>query len=652
MASFDDGSGPAIYAAGGFTSSGSISVNRVAKLIGEEWSPLGDGIGDGVVNALAVYDDGTGPALYAGGTFTLAGGAPASCIAKWNGTQWSSVGEGFNGTVTCLRVHSDESGSHLYAGGSFTASGASHVNRLAKWNGAEWEALGQGVDNGDVYALAVYDDGAGPALYAGGTFTLAGGAPASCIAKWNGKVWSPLGSGLLSGTVRALAVFDYGDGPVLCIGGSFSEVGGVRTSGVAAWDGASWCAIAQSGQGQQFGVNVFSLVVHDDGSGPSLLVGNTGANWPLGTGYRNHVVKWDGVNVSWLSWGIGPANSLGLSVNALCGHNELAGPALYVGGTFTTIGELRANGIARWDGARWGSLGDGVRRSSGSGGFVNSMATFDDGTGPALYVGGEFDTAGGVPSANIAIWNGAHWSALSGGAPGIGVVRAMTVYNDGSGPALYVAGSGVARWNGANWSSLGSGVGGVVYALAVYDDGTGPALYAGGTFTSAGGVPANRIAKWDGKQWSPLGSGVNNWVRALAVYDDGSGSALYVGGEFATAGGMTVNHIAKWNGTQWFALGEGVSNDVHALAAFDDGLGPKLYVCGSFTEAGSTPVSRIARWSGTEWSSLGAGLDVSGGVSALAVFSDGESPGLYVGGSFTRSPSTDSHLAKWGCVDR
>jgi hypothetical protein len=64
--------------------------------------------------------------------------------------------------------------------------------------------------------------------------------------------------------------------------------------------------------------------------------------------------------------------------------------------------------------------------------------------------------------------------------------------------------SRVARWDGASWSSLGSGLDGTVRALAVFDDGSGAALYATGTFTTAGGVPANNIARWDGASWSAL----------------------------------------------------------------------------------------------------------------------------------------------------
>jgi hypothetical protein len=49
-------------------------------------------------------DDGSGLALYAGGLFDDAGGAPASHVARWNGSSWSQVGVGTTGTVHALTV--------------------------------------------------------------------------------------------------------------------------------------------------------------------------------------------------------------------------------------------------------------------------------------------------------------------------------------------------------------------------------------------------------------------------------------------------------------------------------------------------------------------------------------------------------------------
>src|SRR6185295_948038 len=90
-------------------------------------------------------------------------------------------------------------------------------NYIARWNGSSFSALGFGV-SAPVYALAVFDDGSGPALYAGGDFlapltstvlpgpnsaAIASGSPH--IAKWNGTTWSGVGTGT-NGVVRALAV--------------------------------------------------------------------------------------------------------------------------------------------------------------------------------------------------------------------------------------------------------------------------------------------------------------------------------------------------------------------------------------------------------------------------------------------------------------
>ena len=105
-----------------------------------------------------------------------------------------------------------------------------------------------------------------------------------------------------------------------------------------------------------------------------------------------------------------------------------------------------------------------VFTTGGVGGSVYASCTYDDGTG-TVYIGGLFQTAGGLPAANIASWNGV--------------------------------------W----WSTLGAGVSGSVFALAVYDDGTGPALYATGNFTSAGGIPANGIAKFNGLHGPRSGPG-------------------------------------------------------------------------------------------------------------------------------------------------
>ncbi len=688
MVRFDDGSGPALYAGGNFETAGGVVANHVARWDGKRWSKLQGGT-NGSVRALVVFDDGGGPALYAGGDFTNAGGVEASHIARWNGASWTTLGAGTNHNVRALAVFDDGGGPALYAGGLFTSAGGGAASRVAKWNGSSWSPVGSGT-SGPVFALTVFDDGSGPALHAGGSFANAGGGAASRVAKWDGSSWSALGSGANS-TVLALTAYDDGSGAALHAGGSFTTAGGVAANRVAKWDGSAWSALG-SGVDEPGGFQIFvaALTVFEGGEEPALWVG--GAFSMAGGASAAHLASWDGT--SWSTPSGGTTNNV-QALYAPPGENEL-----WVGGTFDTAGSVAANRVAKWDGANWEATGKGLD------GRVYALAGFDDGNASALFVGGFFDTAGGAGVPNLARWNGAAWSgvgsgtsssvlslhasdlgtgsvlfaggnfataggvtvnrvaawngsiwaSLAGGVSGGGGVEALATFDDGGGPALYAGGdfqtiggvsaSFVARWNGAAWSALGSGLtSNPVRALAVFDDGSGPALFAAGGFWG--------IMKWDGATWAPLipvSPGANNQVTSLALFDDGNGLALYAGGWFTSMDGVAADHVARWDGASWSPVGglsDGTNGFVQALAVFDDGHGAALYVGGDFTVAGETAASRIARWDGSEWSPLGAGVDDT--VFALTAFDDGNGPALYLGGDFGAVASGDSHVAKWGC---
>jgi len=688
MAVFDDGTGPALHAGGAFASAGGGPANDVARWDGTEWTPLGSGL-DYVANAMTVFDDGTGPALYVGGAFSTAGGVAASHVARWDGASWSALGSGVDDVVHALTSYDDGDGPALYAGGSFRQAGGLQADYVARWDGTSWAAL-DGHLNGFVKALVVHDEGGGPALYVGGQFTTTGTVAATRVARWDGTSWSGLGGAGPNDLVEALASYDDGGGPALCVGGRFTQIGAVPASYVGKWDGTSWSAL---GSGMSYDVQ--SLAVHDAGSGPALYAG--GAFLEAGGQEAAQIARWNGT--VWLPLGNGTSDD----VRSLLVFDEGEGPRLFAGGTFEAAGGHTANGIARWDGADWSAVG-----GRGMDGPVHALALHDDGSGQALFAGGGFLTAGGVPTTRVGRWDGTSWSALgsgtnddvyalaahddgggtalyagglfteAGGAPASHVARwdgtswsaldggtddtvlALATFDDGTGPALYAGGlfaeaggapaSHVARWDGSSWSPLGSGTDGGVAVLAVYDDGSGPALYAGGYFDAAGGVPASRIAHWDGSTWSPLGSGVDFGlgVAALAVHDDGRGPVLYAGGNFQLAGGEFADSIARWDGASWSSPGFGTNFDVLALASFDDGRGPALYAGGMFTTAGGVAVNRIARWDGSSWSALGSGVDAM--VRALAVQADEEGAFLLVGGSFgVAYDSADSFVARWGC---
>ena len=328
-------------------------------------------------------------------------------------------------------------------------------------------------------------------------------------------------------------------------------------------------------------------------------------------------------DATWSPLGAGIASG---QVNAIVAD---ASGALYVGGSFTTAGGVTVNNVAKYDpgtGA-WSALGSGVT------GTVNALAVDAAGN---VYAGGNFTAAGSVTTGNIAKWSpsgSGTWSALSSGISG-GQVNALAIDSAGS---VYVGGTfttaggvsanKIAKWtpsgSGSGWSALRTGVGGTVNALAIDSAGS---VYVGGGFTTADGATANRIAKWDGTAWSALGSGVDSNVWALAV----GGGVVYVAGDFTTAGGASADKVATWNPAgsgSWAPLGAGLDGRGTALALDSSG---RLFAGGAFSTAGGISADKVAMWDGGAWSALGSG--VNGQVLAITAVASGS---VYAGGLFT-----------------
>lgn len=308
---------------------------HIARWDGENWSTLGEGMEQSsYVAALAVIGDD----LYVGGKFTMVDGIHANNIARWNLTtkKWSALESdgqiGVDAMVRALAAHGNE----LYAGGDFTTAGKVNANHIAKWNPSTdtWASLGSGVD-GSIYAIAL---GAGE-VYAGGTFSSADSLPANRIAQWDGKEWSALGSGVNS-SVRALALC----GNDLYAGGGFTRAGNVDVNYIATYN----------------------------------LITNSWAPLLDETGKDN---------------GVRNSRAAIAFVSAI----GAVGSAIYIGGDFDTAGGQLAENVARWnpDNRNWSPLGSGVN------GQVFSILAKDD----KVYVGGGFRYAGGKPSMRFAIWH-------------------------------------------------------------------------------------------------------------------------------------------------------------------------------------------------------------------------------------------------------
>ncbi|HEU4419548.1 MAG TPA: hypothetical protein VFT55_11460, partial [Planctomycetota bacterium] len=199
----------------------------IGRWNGTTWSMLGSGPGLwlGFLQALTTLPNGD---LVAGGRFTTAGGVSANYIARWKGTSWSTLGPGLSIIPSALPPFALAvlPNGDLVAGGYFTAAGGVSANNIARWNGTSWSALGSGLSGGafgsPVRALAVLPNGD---LVAGGEFTTAGGVGANYVARWNGTIWSAVGSGM-NGYAYALTTLRNGD---VVAGGGFTVVNGAAS---------------------------------------------------------------------------------------------------------------------------------------------------------------------------------------------------------------------------------------------------------------------------------------------------------------------------------------------------------------------------------------------------------------------------------------
>jgi hypothetical protein len=299
--------------------------------------------------------------LYVGGSFRSVNGQASWGVAKWDGDAWTAMGTGLASqykpapVVLAMAV----CGSNLFVGGSFITADGTATN-LAMWNGTNWSAVGSGLDEPyfvhlpGVSALASL----GNDLYVGGSFSVAGGTPATNVAKWDGTKWSSLNTHMSIGfPVNAMTVFRGN----LYVGGYSVTVEGPGPAGMAKWDGTNW-----SGVGSVMG----------PGGYVSALATTESDLYAVGP--SPGVFKWDGS--TWSSLGSGltlQPSCLSCEVRAVAA----VGNDVYVAGQFIAAGGTPANGLARWHGDSWTPLDIATNSSP------DALAVI----GNTLYVGGPFE---------------------------------------------------------------------------------------------------------------------------------------------------------------------------------------------------------------------------------------------------------------------
>lgn len=337
----------------------------------------------------------------------------------------------------------------LYIGGKFVYSGEKKVNSLASWNGIKIDTVGRGVDS-IVSCFAEYKG----ELCIGGEFYkwTQDHKKSANIVLWNDStgVWSFLDGGLGGYRLQSIRTINIYKGELYAAGAHTGWEAEDYSITPAKWSGDKWgplCEKPKTCNLTDLGQNITSSTIYN---GKIYM----GYELPI-SDEVNSVVSWDGNQLIPLNRSLFINKNVSINVYPyrILVMTVYRG-ALYIGGFIRKgPGHSPVTSIIKWNDTTLTEVGNGVN------GLVWSMAVYDG----KLYVGGCFDSAGGKPANNIAVWDGKSWSAVGGG------LVAKTKY-DSKGHVTFR---------------------GRVAALAVYKN----ELYAGGTFDFSGTTQLCNLAK-------------------------------------------------------------------------------------------------------------------------------------------------------------
>jgi hypothetical protein len=158
---------------------------RLGLWDGTAWKSAGLDIGN-PVTAMTV----SGENLYLGDE--------SGNVSKLDGAQWADVGAPNGPGGSSIRAIA-VAGPDLYIAGGFSIPGLTHG--VARWNGSEWSSLGSGVTGGAL-ALSVTDSN----LFLGGYLTSAGGKPSAYLADYRFDVCGDVNGDASITAVDALSV--------------------------------------------------------------------------------------------------------------------------------------------------------------------------------------------------------------------------------------------------------------------------------------------------------------------------------------------------------------------------------------------------------------------------------------------------------------
>ena len=185
----------------------------------QAWGNGGGLSAGGQINVMAKNADET--KLFVAGQFTSIDGAPANSIAVWNGTSWSTPGNGVTGEIFAMEYEKGWNTEKLYVAGNFFLPGQPDKHNVAIYdlNTSTWKGVQTGDMQGSVWAMKMYLG----TLFIGGDFQQVNGTATPFTAAYNPSFdsWEKWNNPFkVDGPVRTFELV----GSFMLAGGDFKKV--------------------------------------------------------------------------------------------------------------------------------------------------------------------------------------------------------------------------------------------------------------------------------------------------------------------------------------------------------------------------------------------------------------------------------------------
>jgi hypothetical protein len=306
--------------------------------------------------------------------------------------------------------------------------------------------------------------------------------------RWTGQSWEPVSlKGVPPGTIAGyLYSLNSGDGERLC----WRITNPVSNFGMYKLVDDQWSLIPGFWP-EQGGYGTWSMNLW-------------GERFILGDHQYHGVKRFTGTG--WQTLGLHDGGYTQVAI----GYRDPAGDATYIFSPFNNVAGVPARGFARFDGTTWTAPWPHlVRKGVG----LADAVVYDDGSGPAIFTN-YVPTIPGEPTDRQGLfkWNGLTWSFIGGPSGGNREIWDLQVFDDGRGPAVYIGGlfenfggvvtDNLVRYSGTGFEAVGGGVQTPIKSMGVVRDERGLSLWIQSQHPfaqiSVGGGTLTGFAQWVG----------------------------------------------------------------------------------------------------------------------------------------------------------